>query len=316
MGNDLRDPRLIQEELSDLQALMREEDSAIAKYPEHTELLILHDASLERERYLFQEFEDSLKWFGIYPFDIVFSGEAVRKNGVQLAFLGRAVSSLQDILGLISQKTQSISSAMLKKRGQIIGESESLYLVGTRPGSFGIILSGQQPAIGTSLAYLALDHFNQLLDCKDNEDLLKEQMNILGYKTIIRYKQFLEILYRNESNVKFYDKIIPEGFNTKEITSELAKDIHDVLGKVEIIPDEEILLRGTLKGISLISHWFEFLVEESEERIKGSFDQKLEPDVKAQFDRTLIAKFRVSKQWVEMKEKFNKKYELIGFEIK
>ena len=314
MGDEFRDPRLIQEELTDLQELIREENATISKYPEHTELLILHESSLKREQYLLFEFEESLKRFSLDPFDIAFSGEAVRRNGVSLAFLGRSISSLEGILGLISQQSRNIASSLLKSHAQTITESGSLYLVGTGPGSFRIILSSQQPAFGASIAHLSLERFNQLLDCKDDEQLLKEQINILGFKVIARYKGFLELLYRNESNVKFYDKIIPEGFQTKEITGDLAKRICEILGKAESSPDEDVPLRGMLKGISLISHWFEFLVEDSGEKITGSFNQKLELDVKERFDRTVTANFRVSKQWVEIKEKFNKKYELIGFE--
>jgi hypothetical protein len=59
-------------------------------------------------------------------------------------------------------------------------------------------------------------------------------------------------------NVKFYDRMIPEGFQTKEITVDLAKIIYYILGKAESSPDEDVFIRGTLKGVSLISHWVEF----------------------------------------------------------
>lgn len=314
MEDEIRDPRLIQEELSDLQELIREEKLVIAKYPEHTELLILHETSLEREQYLIQELEESLKRFSLGPFDITFSGEPVRRSGILLAFLGRATSSLESIWDLISQQSISKTTSQIRDHTKEISESRNLYLVGVGPGSFRIILSSQQPTIGESIALSSLWKFNKLLDCRDDGELLKEQINILGYKTIVRYKSFLELLYRNETNITFYDKIIPEGFQTKEITKDLAKSIYETLGKVESSPDEDILLRGTIKGVSLISRWFEFLIEESGEKITGTFCQRMESDIKQRFDRTVLAKFRVTKKWVEIKEKFNKKYELIGFE--
>ena len=45
VADELRDSRLIQEELADLHELIREEKAIISKYPEHTELLILHESS-------------------------------------------------------------------------------------------------------------------------------------------------------------------------------------------------------------------------------------------------------------------------------
>lgn len=314
MDSEFRNPRLVQEELADLQELLRDELETISKYPDHSELLILHESSLKREQYLLHELEESLKRFSLGPFDIALSGETVRRNGISLAFLGRIVTSLEGIFGLISQQSRNKISSLIKDRAQAIAESERLYLVGTSPGSFRIILSSQQPAIGASIAHLSLERFNELLDCKDDENLLKGQINSLGLKVIIRYKGFLELLYKNESNVIFYDKMIPEGFHRREISKELAKDIHEVLGKAEPSPDEYVFLKGTLKGLSLISQWFEFLVDESEEKITGSFNQKLESDIKDKFDKTSICKFRVSKQWIEIKDKFDRKYELIGFE--
>jgi hypothetical protein len=114
------------------------------------------------------------------------------------------------------------------------------------------------------------------------------------------------------NNIKLRDTA-PEGFQTTEITGDLAESICEILGKAESSPDEDVFLGGMLKGISLISHSFEFLVEDSGEKITGQFNQKLESEVKARFDRTVIAKFLVSKKWVAIKEKFDKKYELIGF---
>ena len=61
MPKELRNPHIIQEELSDLRALMEKEESLISKYPGHTELLHALNNSKKREQELMSELEVSSK---------------------------------------------------------------------------------------------------------------------------------------------------------------------------------------------------------------------------------------------------------------
>lgn len=62
MPTEFRDPRLIQEELSDLRAILQKEEALISKYPEHTELLLAHSDTKKREQELISELEAQLSY--------------------------------------------------------------------------------------------------------------------------------------------------------------------------------------------------------------------------------------------------------------
>ena len=135
----------------------------------------------------------------------------------------------------------------------------------------------------------------------------------MGIKTIIKYKNLLNTLYKNNSDITFYDKMRPQEFKPITISSPVAKKIYDVISKAEEIPDKTLTYKGVLKGISFFSFTFEFLIDESQEKIKGKFNKSLSSDVKNNFDKISIAKFRLASNWNEVTETEIKNWELLEF---
>jgi hypothetical protein len=312
MVEEYRHPSLIQEELSDVQRLLRKEKELISLYPDHTELIFLHETSKQREEHLVKELKIVLDRLQLDSFDMVFKGEAVRGNSISLLFLGKFASTFQDTVRLIAQsqnKTIGLEETELKKP---VKEGYSLDVLATCAGSFRVILSSHQPAIDESLVKISLKRLNRLIDCGDNRNLIKEEIKDLGIKTIIKYKGLLGTLYKNKVDIKLYDKMIPKDFETKEITRELAKSIYEAIEREENVPEQEMTLQGTIKGISLLSNKIEFIIDESGKKIEAKFSKSMEPDVKEGFDKSSVAKFRVSKQWNEIKEEFKEKWVLVG----
>jgi hypothetical protein len=144
--------------------------------------------------------------------------------------------------------------------------------------------------------------------------LIKDEIRDLGPRVILKYKDFLDTVYKNNANLKFYDKMRPEGFQARQLSSELAKRIYDVIVSEERIPDETLIYSGTIKGISLLSYTFEFLTGEEEETIKGTFDRELYSQVKERFDKICVARFIVTNQICEITEEVKKTWKLSGFE--
>lgn len=110
-----------------------------------------------------------------------------------------------------------------------------------------------------------------------------------------------------------YDILRPEGFETKIITDELAKDIWDVIDLEEFIPENEETYRGTLKALDLINYKFKFILEDSENVINGKFSSTLTESVKSNLDKVAIGHFRISTKQNELTEELFKVYTLLGF---
>ena len=151
------------------------------------------------------------------------------------------------------------------------------------------------------------------MNCEDHSEQIKQEIKSLGPRTIIRYKDLLNTIYKTKSNIKFYDSIKPPGFETKIITHDLAKRIIDIIVREEAIPPQEDSFSGTLKGLSLIKYRFQFVID-SGEIIEGDFDPSLSDAVKNNLDKAAIARFKIRTKQNEMTEELDSDYILLGFE--
>lgn len=313
MTEEYRAPSLIKEELSDLAELIRETSQLISLRPKDFVLQQTLHSLKNREDTILNELRETYKRLQVDAFDILIEGDAVRGSSISLFFIGKTLVTLQGLVTSIAKSIREGPTARGPAPHAIL-EGSRLNLVATSPGSFRVVVSSHIPAIGDSLAKESLKQFNELVSSEDNKDLIKDKIGDLGPIVISKYKNFLGTIYKNNADVKFYDKIRPDSFRALQLSSELAKRIYDVIVSEERIPDETLTYRGIIKGISLISYNFEFLVEETETPIKGTFDEKLYSQVKERFDNVCVARFTLTKQICEITNEITKKWELSGFE--
>lgn len=126
----IRDPKIIREELSDLQAILREEETLISKYPEHSELLLAHSDTKKREQELTSELEASRKRPAIiYKFE----ADSTTLSNAPAQLIGNILVSMQ---GLIYSLAGAGSGRRSKK-------DQNLYLlnVNFKPGSINMEFS-------------------------------------------------------------------------------------------------------------------------------------------------------------------------------
>lgn len=314
MTEEYRPPSLIKEELSDLAELIRETSQLVSLRPEDFVLQQTLHSLKNREETILNELRETYKRLRMDSFDILIEGDVVSGSSISLSFIGKTLASLQ---GLVTSIARSMREGPTE-RGAIplpILEGSRLNLVATCPGSFRIVVSSHTPTIiGDSLAKESLGRFNKLLSSEGDKGLITDEIRDLGPGVILKYKTFLDTVYKNNANLKFYDKMRPEGFQARQLSSELAKRIYDVIVSEERIPDETLTYRGTIKGISLISYTFEFLTGDGEETIKGTFDKELYSQVKERFDKMCVARFIVTNQICEITEEVKKTWTLSGFE--
>jgi len=310
MIDEYRRPHMIQKELSYLQELIRENKELILTYPDDYALKLNLKSLMNREENILKELKLVYNRLQMETFDIVLNGGPITGNSIILSFFGKIASIFQEITTSITEFRVGHSKEPLT---QEILEQSSFNFIGVGSGSFRIILSTTQPAIEESLSMNSLRSFNELLYCGENREKIKEQIEILGIKSIIKYKNLLNTLYKNNSDITFYDKMRPKEFKTVTISSSVAKKIYDVISKEEEIPDKIYTYKGILKGISLFSFTFEFLIDESQVKIKGIFNKNLSSDVKNNFDKICNAKFRLASNWNELTDKEEKKWELLEF---
>lgn len=312
--DEYRLPGKIEEELTSLNDLIRENTQLISLYPDDFALKQNLEILKNRQDVLLSELDEVYRRFKQDAFDISLKGDVVNGANISLYFIGKIMVNLQEIVTSIAQSIREgpTSRGTISKK---IREYSRLNLVATGPGSFRIIVTSYQPTLVDSLAKSSLARFNDLIECKDNGDLIKREIKELGIRVVSKYGDFLDAIYKNNANVRFYEKIIPENFRPKEISSDLAKRIYDVIVEEESKTDEEVVYRGILKGLSLISYTFEFLIADSKKTIKGTFDQSIDFDVKDHLDKVTNARFKLHQHYSKITEEIKKEWELLGFEL-
>ncbi len=312
MADDYRDPSIIQEELSDLETLIRKKEKLISKYPDKYSLKVSYQSIKDREEHLLLELKSSYGRHQIDTFDFILDGDVVDKHSISLSFFGDFISYLQDVVASIAQSL--IDKPTLK--GTISKEilnASRLDLVATTTGSFRFVLSSHQPQLGESIAKKALQQFTNLADCEDDKDKIKNMTENLGIRAIRKYQNFLEVLYKNNANVKMYDKIVPDGFHTKEITSDMAERIYNVISEVAELPAESVTYYGKLTGVNIRSCNFEFVLDKSNEIIKGTFGDSLSEETKKRLDTNTTVKFNVSTALEDVFNEEKKVWQIVGF---
>jgi len=301
-------------ELDRLHELINENRQLVDENPSEVALQ-LNLMSLEgRETSLLYELCESNKRNAVDTFDIDIEGEYVTNHQISSDVLGRTLIKFQSVIHSIDYSLKAGSSAMRGPIPDSILSSSRINAVAMCAGSFRLVLSSDQPSwFGDSSTKTALNRFNRLLDCGDNKGLIKLEIKELGRRTINRYKDFLGTIYKTHGDIKLYDVIKPDGFETKIITHDLAKRIWDVIDLEEVIPEKEEKYRGTLKALSLIKYTFQFVIDESGAVISGGFDPSLSESVKNNLDKMSVGLFRISTKQNEMTEELFNDYTLLSF---
>jgi len=313
MDNELRRPGSILSELDQLHELIDENRRLVEEDPAELALQ-LNLMSLEsRETFLLDELRIANKRNAIDTFDLEIKGKYVENHRISSDVLGKTLIKFQSVIHSIDYSLKEGPSATQNAIPETIRSSSRIDTLAMCPASFRLVLSSNQPSwFGESPTKIALRRFNRLLDCGDNKDLIKQEIKELGLRTINRYKDFLDTVYNTSVEIKLYDAIKPEGFETKVLTYDLAKKIWDVIDLEEAIPEQEDSYRGTLKGLSLINYTFQFVIDETGDVIGGGFDSSLSDSLINMMNKTSVGLFKIAIKRNELSEKLYKVYTLLN----
>jgi hypothetical protein len=313
MDGELRRPGSILKEMDRLHELIDENRRLIEEHPYEFALQLSLMSFENREKALLEELDKSYKSILIDTFDLDIAGDSVDYHRISSSVLGKILLDLQRVISSIAHSITDKASAISGPIPYDIIRASRIDTVATCGGSFKIVLTSNQPALGESLTKTSFRRFNRLLDSEDSKELIRGEIQDLGPRAINRYKELLDTIYKSNSRIKLYDVIKPEGFETKIITSEMAKRIYDKITNEEAIPDREERYSGTIKGLSLLKYTFQFLVDGSADIISGNFNPKLSEKVKNSLDKHTVAVFKITTKQNEITEELDKNYHLLGF---
>lgn len=312
MLDEYRRPSIIQEELTDLNELIRNKLLLMEKYPNEIPLKIGHKSLKNREKHLLLELKEAYGRFQTDTFDFVIEGEVVKDYRVSLQFLGSFSNALQDVVTSMSQSI--ISEPTI--RGVIPNEicaASQMDLVATATGSFRMVVASHETHLGDSISKQSLRLLNNLVDCEDDKEKIKKISREIGLRSMKKYQKLMEVIFKNRADIKMYDIIIPEGFHTKEVTRNLARKIYNAISDVNEMPTESMTYFGKLTGVNVRSYKFEFVIEEYEDIITGNFDSTLAEEAKNHLDTSTNIRFNIATIYDEILDEEKREWSIAAF---
>lgn len=312
--SNYRPIKLIKEQISDVNELIKINKDLLNQYPEDFSLKINLESLEGQLNQLLSEFESSSESSMIGTYDMVFDGEILRGTSIPLAFFGEAISKYQVLVEAIVQK--DVQKEEIASRGPISNEIKMMSQLNcemTTASSFRIIIS-TNPAFDQAPAISALTRLNHLIECKDDIEKLKELKKVVGIRVIKRYKDFIQVLSLNKANITFYDKIGKKYFSTTKLPKELSNNIYQVIKKVEEIPAQIETHLGKFTMIDIGQKKFRFELSDSEQ-ITGSYIDTLDSRMrKANFDDLINATFSHIIKYNDITDNEADEWELIKLE--
>lgn len=248
-----RQPSRIMNEVKKVSQLILENNELINKYPEEVGLELDQWALESRKSDLLLELKKSNDHFNILMLDFTL----VDNDYPNLA-LDKAGSFFISMQKLVTSLVQSIAGPVKKgaKVTDEIRELSRLEIIDGNPGSLNIVLKEKTEASVTdTLSKEAFNRLNFLFSCGDDRQLIMDQLEILGNKPIARYKEFLNVMIKNNIDLKLYDNVKPEGYNTVLITNEFANRVYNVIIETRPTTETEII-EGVLGVVDTFQNKF------------------------------------------------------------
>ena len=277
MNIESRDTKHIISDISEIQDIIRTNEEALSIDSSSKSLEINLKKLYDTQEKLFDELIEAYDKEYLYSFDMVLDSTKIVNHKIPMSFLGQFSYIFQNTITSMA-KSEYNENSRGPKSDRITKETQ-LNITATAPGSFRIIITTNKPydknTLGetVSLVESSLIKFNNLLDCGDNKkEIIDYIESFKGTDIIDNYKKFLEVLYKNKTNLVLYDKIRVKNFSRKELSHEFAYRIYKLIVEQENRENEEDFT-GMITGYDI--HKFEFkLMLNDDDIIPISFEEK------------------------------------------
>lgn len=240
----------IQRDLDEVNSILFDMKKRLLENPNNLGLKTNVFTFEHERRDLLQELEYTKNHMGKTSFDIHISN--VDGGKIELDNLSKIGGAIQD---LVNSCAMFDGVNRVKKRSsmnKIISNNTMLQVDAIEAGSLILFVSSKDDQ--TSLdneTYLkrGLVNLNEIISCGDNEELLLSMMEKMGNQPIFKYKKLLGILKNKSLDLDMYYSVIPEGFETQNLTNSFASKVFHVIDDSNIEDISLIEVKGELFNI-------------------------------------------------------------------
>lgn len=309
---------LIRQQLANVQGRIAENKKLQSKFPKQRRGLEITLSTLKHlESDMITALQEELSFNTFEVYQLRFAGPKTNNQSISLNDFGELLIGQQ---GLV---TTFASEKTLGKNAQIESDivlDSQMDLIAVAPGSIKVIVSNSQKVLcDVEKAETPIKHaFNDLkkiIDCGNEEELLKAEENRLGPKKIVAYKKFLKMLYEKDLDMEISSRSNRQDVPIINIDSKSAKSTYDILIKNEKPHEDELVLTGVIRGYDLDKGKFRFVVEEGKKskNVYGKFNPNLEDKVVKNANKLVKVNLSRIKERKGIGERESKNHELLNF---
>lgn len=307
-----RSLKLINHELRIVDERIHSKKMLLKKFPNDRGLKLSLMTFEDRKGDLIRELADLKNKHNIVTFDISLCN---LNNGlVKLSAFGDISNRFQDlVISFLMTVSGPVKKGIIPPTG-IINESQ-MRVEDVQIGSLKITLSAAEDNahIIDSPLKNALIKLNDLIDCKDDKDLIIQKMEKYGSKPIFSYKQFLGAISKHDLNLKLYENSKPEDFKVKEISNDFAKSVYKVITESQETITEQFTTKGTIFVVNTESYRFGIKTEQGKYSV--SFNKDFKDEVKTKLDCDVKVKLEKIVEPHEVEGEDFTKYKLLSFNV-
>ena len=190
-------------------------------------------------------------------------------------------------------------------------------------GSFVITFSPKTSLDNQTIFYPSLnkksfDKLCEIINLKDNYNKILEQSDIIGFSSIIKYKDFINIISKNKLDVKIYDNMRDK--SEVSITHVNAKNIYESLNNIEFnnIKTMDIQVSGQLYYINSDTRQCGIKIkDETFNKIKKltiNFNEEFKLEIKDKLYSNINVDLKKNMEYDYDGEIVKERYELINIE--
>ena len=336
--------------LKKTQEILFKNRNMLAAFPDNEEIIGEIEYLELMEKGLIEELEYCNLKAGFTIYEMRLKGEGVNGFKIPIAKLGRILLDIQEIPSSISKFVYSqekerivpvlikdtvqnslsgktIDETALKKKDKSVQskakgilsnemvDNNQFLSMGMISGSVRIFLTSPQPTLNNETLTDSIVIFKNLINCgNDKESIIQEMKKLGDPEPILKYRNFLHTLYKNNIDVEFSGKTKEfEDFNIFKIDHKEAKKIYHTLNKKDDSLTKEIIEIGTLRAVDLDARTFKFHIDDQDKLIPGYFKESLDNEMEEKtFHDTYKIKFLSSIPTSKLKNT-TIKYEILEF---
>lgn len=240
----------------------------------------------ERELFL-KNHEEFLSENGFEQLNLHFSGEVIKNHSIPSLIL---IPIMKKITELNYALVRSLKEGP-ESTGKFSQEFKYDFGLNVKPfgiGSFNLtfepqVFANNQTTLEDTWNKKAFDKIFEILNCGDDHDKLSNIHESIGTYSIVKYREFLNVIYSKELDVTFEEK--GRGNTNFILKNEYAKKIYNSLNGFDDTDSEEILIKGVLVAVDSGKFRFGFKISDSNERIDGKYDESLDELVSNNFKK-------------------------------